>query len=341
MNLDARSRALLKSLIEHYILDGQPVGSRTLSKHSGLDLSAATIRNVMADLEEAGLVTSPHTSAGRIPTTQGYRFFVDKLLSIQPIEKMQKNALEMAFEGLSAQQLMMQASTLLSQLTHFASLVMIPKQQESEIRHIEFVHLSAKRILLIIVTTNGDVQNRLIRTERDYSSSELSEAAYFLNQHYAGLSFSAMQKHLKNEMLAIKKELKPLMQETLAAGVQALNQESSSCVIKGEKNLLDSEDLSANRKRLRELFDLFEQKSLLMGLLNLSNHAPGVQIFIGQESGIESLHACSVIAAPYFVEGKVFGTLGVIGPTRMAYEQIISIVDVTAHLLSNALCKTL
>ncbi len=341
MHLDERSRSLLKSLIEHYIAEGQPVGSRTLSKHSGLDLSAATIRNVMMDLEEAGLVKSPHTSAGRVPTAQGYRFFVDSLLSVQPLEKAQKNEWESAFTGLSAQELITQASLLLSQLTHFAGLVVVPQKKEAEIRHIEFVHLSSCRILLIIVTVEGNVQNRLIHTQHDYDFAQLAEAANFLNQHYAGLSFSAMLERLSSEILKIKQELKPLMEETLAAGEEVLNKESEGYVIKGEKNLLDNEDLSSNRKRLRELFDLFEQKSLLMGLLNLSHNAKGVQIFIGQESGIEPLHACSVVAAPYFVEGKVFGTLGVIGPTRMAYEQIISIVDVTARLLSNALTKAL
>ncbi len=341
MQLDSRARALLKSLIEHYIAEGQPVGSRTLSKHSGLDLSAATIRNVMADLEEAGFVKSPHTSAGRVPTAQGYRFFVDKLLSVQPLEKVQKNELQTAFEGLSAPQLVAQASNLLSQLTHFAGLVVVPQNKNTQIRHIEFVHLSARRVLLIIVTTEGDVQNRLIHTPTDYDFLELAEAANFLNQNYAGLDFASMRAHLKAEISALRQELQPLMEAALKAGDELLARDSHAYIIRGEKNLLDSEDLSSNMQNLRQLFDLFEKKSILMNLLNLSANADGVQIFIGQESGIAPLDACSVVAAPYHVDGKVFGSLGVIGPTRMAYEQIISIVDITARLLSNALTRAM
>lgn len=341
MQLGNRERALLKSLIEHYIADGQPVGSRTLSKHSGLDLSAATIRNVMADLEEAGFVTSPHTSSGRIPTTQGYRFFVDKLLSVQPIEHIQKNTLQTAFDGLSASQLMEEASQVLSQLTHFAGLVVVPQNKNTQIRHIEFVHLSSCRVLLIIVTAKGDVQNRLIHTPNDYDWGQLTEAANFLNQNYTGLDFATMRQRLQTEISALKEELQPLMQATLKAGDEILSRDSHAYVIRGEKNLLDSEDLSSNMQNLRQLFDLFEKKSILMNLLNLSLNAEGVQIFIGQESGIAPLDACSVVAAPYHVDGKVFGTLGVIGPTRMAYEQIISIVDITARLLSHALTRAL
>ena len=341
MQLDSRARALLKSLIEHYIAEGQPVGSRTLSKHSGLDLSAATIRNVMADLEEAGFVKSPHTSAGRVPTAQGYRFFVDKLLSVQPLEKVQKNELQTAFEGLSAPQLVAQASSLLSQLTHFAGLVVVPQNKNTQIRHIEFVHLSPRRVLLIIVTTEGDVQNRLIHTPTDYDFLELAEAANFLNQNYAGQDFASMRAHLKAEISALRQELQPLMEAALKAGDELLARDSHAYIIRGEKNLLDSEDLSSNMQNLRQLFDLFEKKSILMNLLNLSANADGVQIFIGQESGIAPLDACSVVAAPYHVDGKVFGSLGVIGPTRMAYEQIISIVDITARLLSNALTRAM
>lgn len=341
MQLGSRERALLKSLIEHYIADGQPVGSRTLSKHSGLDLSAATIRNVMADLEEAGFVTSPHTSAGRIPTTQGYRFFVDKLLSVQPLEKVQKNELQTAFEGLAAPQLVEEASKVLSKLTHFAGLVVVPHNKNTKIRHIEFVHLSACRVLLIIVTTEGNVQNRLIHTKNDYDFMQLAEAANFLNQNYAGMDFATMRKLLATEISALRQELQPLMAAALKAGDELLARDSHAYIIRGEKNLLDSEDLSSNMQNLRQLFDLFEKKSILMNLLNLSTDAEGVQIFIGQESGIAPLDACSVVAAPYHVDGKVFGTLGVIGPTRMAYEQIISIVDITARLLSNALSRAL
>jgi heat-inducible transcriptional repressor len=335
--LDTRSRTLLKALVEHYIADGQPVGSRALSKFSGLDLSPATIRNVMADLEEAGFVASPHTSAGRIPTPRGYRLFVDNLLTVQPLEARQMGAMEEALHGLPTKQIISSASQLLSSLTHFAGVVIAPRRASSRIRQIEFLSLSEKRILLIIVTTDGEVQNRILNTEKGYSPAELVTAANYLNQHFAGLDFEQIRQHLASEIRQLRSDITPLMSQALAAGDAALSEDSMPYVISGERNLLDVEDLSSNMKRLRELFDLFEQRSSLIRLLDVSNRAEGVQIYIGGESGIAPLDECSVVAASYSVDGQVVGSVGVIGPTRMAYERVIPIVDITAKLLSSAL----
>lgn len=335
--LDERSRTLLKALVEHYIADGQPVGSRALSKFSGLDLSPATIRNVMADLEEAGFVASPHTSAGRVPTARGYRLFVDSLLTVQTLEARQMGAMEEALQGRPSNQIISSASQLLSSLTHFAGVVIAPRRASSRIRQIEFLSLSEKRILLIIVTTDGDVQNRILTTEKAYSPAELVSAANYLTQNFAGLDFEQIRQRLASEIMQLREDIKPLMEQALAAGDAALTENATPYVISGEKNLLDVEELSSNMKRLRELFDLFEQRSSLMRLLDVSHRAEGVRIFIGGESGIATLDECSVIAAPYSVDGQIVGSVGVIGPTRMAYERVIPIVDITARLLSSAL----
>lgn len=336
--LDERSRFLLKTLVEHYISDGQPVGSRTLSRSSGLSLSPATVRNVMADLEEAGFVASPHASAGRVPTARGYRFFVDTLLAVKPLDAPALGVSPQAFNGLSKQRLIASASRLLSDLTHFAGVVIAAPGAESAIRHIEFLHLSSRRVLLIIVTADGEVQNRIVQTDRDYSGGELTQAANYLNAHFSGLDLHAMREQLGEHIRRLQEDMKPLMALVLAAGEETLTDTSaSSYVISGEKNLLDSTDLSSNMQRLRELFDLFEQRTSLKRLLDVSCHADGVQIFIGHESGIAPLDECSVIAAPYRLDGEVFGSVGVIGPTRMAYERVIPIVDITARLLSSAL----
>ena len=335
--LDERSRTLLKALVEHYIADGQPVGSRALSRFSGLDLSPATIRNVMADLEDAGFVASPHTSAGRIPTARGYRLFVDSLLTVRPLEARQMGEMEEALQGQPSKQIISSASQLLSGLTQFAGVVIAPRRASSRIRQIEFLSLSEKRILLIIVTTDGDVQNRILNSEKNYSPAELVSAANYLNQNFAGLDFEQIRQRLSVEIQQLRDDIKPLMAMTLEAGDAAMSENATPYVISGERNLLGVEDLSSNMKRLRELFDLFEQRSSLIRLLDVSNRAEGVQIYIGGESGIAPLDECSVVTAPYTVDGQIVGSVGVIGPTRMAYERVIPIVDITARLLSSAL----
>ncbi|MCE1171167.1 heat-inducible transcriptional repressor HrcA [Azovibrio restrictus] len=335
--LDDRSRTLLKTLIEHYIAEGTPVGSRALSRFSGLELSPATIRNVMADLEEAGFVASPHTSAGRIPTARGYRLFVDSLLTMRPLEQHQIVEIGDSLRPSHPQQLIANASQLLSQLTHFAGIVATPRRTTPKIRQIEFLSLSEKRILLILITSDGDVQNRILFTAQPYSPAELVEAANYLNQNFAGLDFSQIRTRVQEELQQLHQDMQALMTAALDASNEALAGDPQPCIISGERNLLDVEDLSSNMKRLRQLFDLFEQRSSLMGLLDQSHRAEGIQIFIGGESGLAPLDECSVITAPYEVDGQVVGSLGVIGPTRMAYERVIPIVDITAKLLSSAL----
>ena len=335
--LDQRAQLLLKTLIEHYIADGQPVGSRALSKFSGLELSPATIRNVMSDLEELGFIASPHTSAGRVPTPRGYRFFVDTLLTVKPLARNQIHELEEHLQPDQPQRLINSASQLLSELTHFAGVVVAPRRALPKIRQIEFLSLSEKRILLIIVTSAGDVQNRILFTQRTYTPSELTGAANYLTQHFAGLDFEEIRGRVHDELRRIHADMTELMTAAINAGNQAGAETATQYVISGEKNLLNVADISSNMQRLRELFALFEQRTGLVQLLDLSNRAQGVQVFIGGESGLAPLDECSVITAPYEVDGQVVGSVGVIGPTRMAYESVIPIVDITAKLLSSAL----
>jgi len=334
--LDRRAQFLLKALIERYVAEGQPVGSRVLARQTGLELSPATIRNVMADLEELGYIASPHTSAGRVPTAKGYRFFVDSLMIVKPLDEREIHRLEGELTADSPQQLVNAAASLVSQLTRFAGVIVTPKRREPSFRHLEFLRLSERRVLLIIVTAEGDVQNRILHTDRAYSPTQLVEATNFFNQHYAGQPFGAMRSLLKEELTSLREDIVGLMSAAVEAGSAAL-QESESLFVAGERNLLDADDLASNMSRLRRLFDLFEQKTSLLHLLDAAQKAQGVQLYIGDESGLVPLDECSVVTAPYEVDGLVIGTLGVIGPTRMAYERVIPIVDITAKLLSNAL----
>jgi len=336
--LNERALILLKTLVERYIADGQPVGSRALSKYSGLDLSPASIRNVMADLEEMGFIASPHTSAGRVPTARGYRFFVDTLLTVKPLDTVEISQLEGQLHAESTQKLVVSASQLLSDLTHFAGVVMTPRQSAG-FRHIEFLRLSDTRILLILVTPEGDVQNRILLTEKRYTPAELVEAANILNQHYAGLTFEEIRHRIREELKQLTANMTRLMSAALEAGSQAASESAEEVVISGESNLLDSQDLSSNMVNLRKLFELFDRRTGLLQLLEISNRAQGVQIFIGGEAGVAPLDECSVITAPYEVDGRIVGTVGVIGPTRMAYERVIPIVDITAKLLSSLLTQ--
>ena len=329
--LDERAKLLLKALIERYIADGQPVGSRTLSRASGLELSPATIRNVMADLEELGLIASPHTSAGRIPTARGYRLFVDTMLTVQ---RHQLNAPELAPE--QPQKVIANAAQLLSNLSQFVGVVMAPRRA-SVFRHIEFLRLSQGRLLVIIVSPEGDVQNRVIFTDVDYTPTQLIETANFLNTHYAGMTMEQVRERLKTEVERLRGEVAALMQAAVNVGSEALSQAQDDVVISGERNLLAVSEFSSDMHNLRRAFDLFEQKTQILRLLDVSSQAEGVRIFIGGESQVMPFEDLSVVSAPYEVDGQVVGTLGVIGPTRMAYDRMIEIVDITSRLVSNAL----
>lgn len=337
MQIDNRAQTLLKALVERYIADGQPVGSRALAKISGLDLSPATIRNIMADLEEMGFVSSPHTSAGRIPTPRGYRLFVDTLLTVQLLDESSLgNTLQPKLKNSSPQKIISNAAQILSSLSQFAGVVLAPRRQ-SVFQQIEFLRLSEKRILLVIVAPNGEVQNRLLLTEADYTPSQLVQAANYINQHFSGMSFDTIRQRLQGELRQLRDDMTRLMQAAVEAGSDAMADDGEEMVISGERNLLSVSDLSSNMLSLRKLFDVFEEKTGLLQLLDVSSKATGVQIFIGGESQLVPMEEMSVVTAPYEVNGKIVGTLGVIGPTRMAYERVIPIVDITSKLLSNAL----
>ena len=329
--LDDRAKLLLKTLVERYIVEGQPVGSRTLSRASGLELSPATIRNVMSDLEDLGLIVSPHTSAGRIPTARGYRLFVDTMLTAQR----EQLAPQILAPDLP-QKVIANAAHLLSSLSQFVGVVMAPRRA-SVFRHIEFLMLSERRLLVIIVSPEGDVQNRVIFPEVDYSQSQLIEASNYINANYAGLSIEQVGERLKSEMETLRSEIATLMQAAVQVSSELMIETQDEVVIAGERNLLAVSDFSSDMGQLRRAFELFEQKARLMRLLDVSSKAEGVRIFIGGESQIVPMEELSVVSANYEVDGQVVGTLGVIGPTRMPYDRMIQIVDITSRLLGNAL----
>ncbi|MCA6217095.1 heat-inducible transcriptional repressor HrcA [Ideonella sp. B7] len=341
--LDDRARSLLKTLVERYIADGQPVGSRTLSRASGLELSPATIRNVMADLEDMGLIVSPHTSAGRIPTPKGYRLFVDAMLTAQPqalggVALEELSAVRDQLQPDQPQRVIAQAAQMLSSLSSFVGVVTAPRKT-SVFRHLEFLRLGAQRVLVIMVAPDGDVQNRVIFTARDYSERELVEATNVLNAHYANLTLEEVRERLKAEVDQLRGEIAVLMQAAVQVGTEALAETQEQVVVSGERNLLGVQDFGHDMSSLRKLFDLFEQKTELMRLLDTSSRAEGVRIFIGGESRVVPYEELSVVSAPYEVDGRVVGTLGVIGPTRMAYDRMIQIVDITSRLVGSALSQ--
>lgn len=340
-SLDARSRSLLRTLIAQYIADGQPVGSRTLAKSSGLDVSPATIRNIMSDLEEAGLVAAPHTSAGRIPTAQGYRVFVDSLLEMRPLGEPQVEQLRRELPtGAATPALLGSASALLSEMTRFVGVVSVPKHDEFPFRHIDFVSLDAHRLLVILVFTDGQVQNRVIETQHAYSPSELEQTANFLNSQYAGLRLDEIRQRLLREMQEEGARLNTMLTTALDVAQKAFQSPADNdMLVSGQTNLMGVQELS-EVDRLRDLFDAFQRKRDLLQLLERCSRADGVRLFIGEESGFAALGGYSLVTAPYGVGNRVLGVLGVIGPTRMAYERVIPVVAATAQLLSGALNRT-
>jgi heat-inducible transcriptional repressor len=343
--LDERAKTLLKTLVERYIADGQPVGSRTLSRASGLELSPATIRNVMADLEELGLIASPHTSAGRVPTARGYRLFVDTMLTSRTLEEgdasqllSELGAAREALQPDQPQRVIAQAASMLSHLSSFVGVITAPRRA-SIFRHIEFLRLGERRVLVILVAPDGDVQNRVIITAQDHDQAQLVAATNFVNAHYGGLSIDDIRERLKTELQTLSDDIGGLMRAAVQAGSEAIAESEEQVVVAGERNLLDVQDLHHDMRSLRDLFDVFEQKTQLMRLLEGSSRAEGVRIFIGGESRVVPFEALSVVSAPYEVDGRVVGTLGVIGPTRMPYDRMIRIVDITSKLVGNALSQ--
>jgi heat-inducible transcriptional repressor len=337
-DLDARARRLLRTLIAQYIRDGVPVGSRTLSKQSGLDVSPATIRNVMADLEEIGLVTTPHTSAGRVPTAQGYRLFVDSLVQMQPLQQQELEQLGQRLSPqLGTQGLLNNSTELLSAMTHFVGVVTVPKREQFAFRHIDFVPLDGNRVLVILVFTDNEVQNRIVGTRRPYTPSELEQTANYLNAHFAGRPLGEIRAELVRELRQTRSEMERVLSVAVDVAETAFGGPSEKDVLMaGQTRLMGVQDLS-DVDRLRELFEAFSRKRELLQLLEGCIHAQGVRLFIGEESGLAPFGQCSLVTAPYGAEGRTLGVIGVIGPTRMAYERVIPMVQATASVLGAAL----
>ena len=335
MEIDTRTQHLLKTLINHHIADGQPVGSKTLTTSSGLDLSSASIRNIMKDLEDAGFISSPHTSAGRIPTHKGYRFFVDSLVTMKSPNKADLDILQSSLQTSNSKDLVNITADTLSSMTNFAGVVMLPKAKKISFKHIEFLNLSKQRILVIIVTSDGSVQNRVLDTQEEYDQSTLIEASNFFNEHYKDLDISKIKEKIIDELSTMKKNMTNLMSAAVELSISPKLDEN--LILTGQGKLLDTVDLSQNVKSIKKIIELFEKKTALLQLLEKSHHSSGMQIFIGEESGYQALDECSIVTAPYQSDGEVLGILGVIGPTRMAYERVIPIVDITAKMLSKSI----
>jgi heat-inducible transcriptional repressor len=336
-----RAQHLLRVLIQRYIRDGQPVGSRTLSKDSSLDLSPATIRNVMSDLEDMGMVSAPHTSAGRVPTPKGYRLFVDTLVRYrQPKDDdidMLRSQIRRKVDDADA--LVVSVSEMLSEFTSLAGVVTVPRGQHAALRQIEFLPLSENRILVILVINDREVQNRILHTDRNYSASELQQAANFINQHYAGIEMRQVRARILKDLESTRNSMNQAMHDIISVAHSAIadsDHPDGEYVLAGETNLMGFAELS-DVDTLRRLFEAFSRKQQILDLLDRSIHADGVQVFIGEESGFRILDDCSVVTAPYKLDDDTIGVLGVIGPTRMAYDRVVPIVDITARLLRSAL----
>lgn len=337
--LTERAQNLLKVLVERYIQDGQPVGSRALARGAGLNLSPATIRNVMADLEENGLIFSPHTSSGRVPTVSGYRVFIDSLLTVRPLgsKEVRQIRRDLAPRDDSAD-LIESASSLLAKLTQMAGIVTRPRRNSNAFRHIEFLPLKGSKVLVILVTNEQEVHNRIIHASNRFTPAELQQAANFLNSMFEGRNLSDVRKRLLEDLETIHKQVNREMIDAIEMARLAFGpaEEKEDFVLTGQTNLMDFSELS-NVERLRELFQAFNQKRGILHLLDQCLNADGVQIFIGEESGYRALQGCSVVSSSYSVDDERAGVLAVIGPTRMEYEKIIPVVDLTAKLLGLAL----
>ena len=334
-----RARRILSAIIDKYIQEGIPIGSKSLSLADNIGLSPASIRNVMSDLEELGFIASPYTSSGRVPTSKGYRFFIDSLLKLQPVEatELERIKKRVNFHESNSRELAISVSNTLSAITKLAGIVTIPKQQVTRLKEIDFIQLSEKRILAIIVMNETEVENRILQMKRDYSKDELKQASNYLNTHYKGRSLSYIKKHLINELMQTKDSVNSLMSDLIDIADQVLDfDESDEYIVAGQRRLMDFHELS-DIKKLRQLFDAFKEKQQLLELLDKSMSTSGIQIFIGEESGYQMFDNCTLITSPYTTEDGAIGVLGVIGPTRIAYQKVIPIVDITAKLLGKSL----
>lgn len=334
-----RARRILSAIVDKYIQEGIPIGSKSLSLADNIGLSPASIRNVMSDLEELGFIASPYTSSGRVPTSKGYRFFIDSLLKLQPVEatELERIKKRVNLHDSNSRELAISVSNTLSAITKLAGIVTIPKQQVTRLKEIDFIQLSEKRILAIIVMNETEVENRILQMKRDYSKDELKQASNYLNTHYKGRSLSYIKKHLINELMQTKDSVNSLMSDLIDIADQVLDfDESDEYIVAGQRRLMDFHEL-ADIKKLRQLFDAFKEKQQLLELLDKSMSTSGIQIFIGEESGYQMFDNCTLITTPYTTEDGAIGVLGVIGPTRIAYQKVIPIVAITAKLLGKSL----
>ena len=335
--LDPRARQLLRTLIGRYIQSGEPVGSQTLARHAGLDVSPATIRNILSDLEDVGLLSAPHSSAGRVPTAQGYRLFVDSLLQVSPLPEGEVSRLRSELPaGSGTQALLGSASELLSAMTHFVGVVSVPNRAQFAFRRIGFVPIDAQRVLAIVVLADNDVQNRIIHTRRPYDGGELERVANYLNTHFAGRAVADIRATLVRELRRARSEMETLLAQSVELAEQVLVPGDEDMLVAGQTRLMGVQELS-DVDRLRELFEAFARKREILQLLERTVQAPGVRIFIGEETGLAPLEGVSLVSAPYMSGGRVLGVLGVIGPTRMAYERVIPVVQAAADALGNAI----
>ena len=337
-SLDPRARQLLRTLIGRYIQSGEPVGSQTLARHAGLDVSAATIRNILADLEEVGLLSAPHTSAGRIPTAQGYRLFVDSLLQVRPLPEGEVARLRNELPaGSGTHALLGSASELVSAMTHFVGVVSVPRREQFAFRRIEFVPVEGQRVLAILVFADNEVQNRIIQTRRPYDAGELERVANYLNAHFAGRTLPDMRAHLLQELRMARDEMETLLSQSVELAEQVLAPSHDDMVLAGQTRLMVGVQELADLDRLRELFEAFARKREILQLLERTVRAPGVRIFIGEETGLAPMEGMSLVTAPYASGGQVLGVLGVIGPSRMAYDRVIPVVQAAAEALGAAI----
>ena len=334
-----RARRILSAIVDKYIQEGIPIGSKSLSLADNIGLSPASIRNVMSDLEELGFIASPYTSSGRVPTSKGYRFFIDSLLILQPVEatELERIKRRVNLNESNSRELAISVSNTLSAITKLAGIVTIPKQQVTRLKEIDFIKLSEKRILAIIVMNETEVENRILQMKRDYSKDELKQASNYLNTHYEGRSLSYIKKHLSNELMQTKEAVNSSMSDLIDIADQVLDfTESDEYIVAGQRRLMDFHELS-DIKKLRQLFDAFKEKQQLLELLDKSMSTDGIQIFIGEESGYQMFDNCTLITSPYTTEDGAIGVLGVIGPTRIAYQKVIPIVEIIAKLLGKSL----
>jgi heat-inducible transcriptional repressor len=337
-DLSERSKHILEAIIEDYIATAEPVGSRTITRRHGIGLSPATVRNVMSDLEEMGYLLSPHTSAGRVPTDKAYRLYVDSLMGLRAMQHDEEEEIRRRYAaaGRDVGQILKETSRLLSTISHYMGIVVAPRFAANTLRQLEFVRLGGRRILAIIVADSGLVQNKIIEADREIPQEDLVRMGNYLNRLLAGLTIAQVRQRILQEMEDDKTSYDSLLASALELSRQTVTDDTAEFFVEGQANILDQPEFT-DSSRLKEIFRAFEEKNQLMGLLDRCLQAPGVQIFIGAETHLNRLEGLSLVTASYMTGKNTLGVLGVIGPTRMGYAQVVPVVDYTARLVSRIL----